>query len=175
MLIIEASCFLLLVLCRSQTLLPLEVHLLDTMRVQWNVLGCYHLAWHEPSPSYYLENWENWFDFLCVLSQANPILLRLFGSKSLNLSAGAGAPLLYTRGVKQSGISVPDLCKHGMRLPLGISHVYTNIEGVLSASGRLFAAPSMFSVPVLPSLSSASAGNRLIFSNISTPRCREWK
>lgn len=59
------------------------------------------------------------------------LILGLFGSKSLNWSAGAAAPLLYTCGVKQSGISVPDLCKHGMRPPLGISRVYTNIEGAL--------------------------------------------
>lgn len=91
------------------------------------------------------------------------LILRLFGSKSLNWSAGAAAPLLYTCGVKRSVISVPNLCKHGMRLPLGISHVYTNIEGALSAGGRLFAARSMFSVPAPPSLSSAPAGDRLIF------------
>lgn len=58
---------------------------------------------------------------------------------------------------------LPDLCKHGMRLPPGINRVYTNMEGVLSTSGRLFAARSVFSVPAPPSLSSASAGGRLIF------------
>lgn len=83
-------------------------------------------------------------------------------------TAGMEALLLSTR--RPNGAKyLPDLCKHDMHPPLGISHVYTNIDGALTAGGRVFVARGVFSVPALPPLSSrallsppwgATAGNK---------------
>lgn len=39
---------------------------------------------------------------------------------------------------------LPNLCKHDMHPPLGISHVYTNIDGAPTAARRVFVARSVF-------------------------------
>lgn len=64
--------------------------------------------------------------------------------------------MLYTRRPNRAQI-LPDLCKHDLPPPLGISHVYTNIDGAHKASGRVFAVRTVFSVPVPPPLSSPTA------------------
>lgn len=180
MLIIEASCFLpwILYRCRSLTLL-------FTCWTWWGAMECFGtlpacLTWTQPFLLFGKVSQLVWLSLcavssnsydtqclgaLCLTGTALHSEMADFDTSSVwikffEVVGGGRGP---SSGVKRSGISVPGLCKHGIHLPPGISHVYTNIEGALSAGGCLFAARSMFSVPAPPSLSSASAGDRLIF------------
>lgn len=91
------------------------------------------------------------------------IVLLLFGSNAWTWQQGPW-PLCFTFAGWNGAEYLTDLCKHGMCLPLGISDVYTNIEGVLTAGGRLFAAFSAFSI-IWASFSSFSCSRGLdVFS-----------